>query len=304
MHTQQLNVVTGAAGFTGKYIAQQLLSRSERVITLTGQISENPFGGGIQTFPYNFGNPLALEENLRGVNVLYNTYWIRFPRGEITYDLATKNTKRLVDAAVRAGVLRIVHISITNPSPGSPLPYFRGKALVEKSIKDSGLSYAIVRPAVIFGPEDILINNIAWMLRKFPAFGIIGSGEYRIRPIFVEDLAKLTIDAAHDERNTVIDAVGPETFTFNELTKLIAEKIGARPRIIHMPACAGYLCTRLIGLAVGDLVLTKDEIRGLTDNLLVTERPATGHTRLSDYLERNRHTIGTRYASELKRHYR
>jgi len=249
-------------------------------------------------------DPAALEKSLRNVKILYNTYWIRFPRGGLTYDTAIRNTRTLIEAAKRAGVQKIVHVSITNPSAESPLPYFRRKAAVEKLITDSKLSYAIVRPAVIFGPEDILINNIAWMLRKFPVFGVIGAGDYKIRPIYVEDLAALIVDAAQKRENILIDAVGPETFTFNEMVRLIAGKIDARARIIHMPACAGYLSAKLIGLTVGDVVLTKDEIRGLLDNLLVTTGPATGQMPLSEYLEQNRGRVGVRYASELKRHYR
>jgi NADH dehydrogenase len=197
-----------------------------------------------------------------------------------------------------------VHISIANPSEDSPLPYYRGKALVEKALIESGLSYAILRPAVIFGTEDILINNIAWMLRRFPIFGVIGSGKYRVQPIFVEDVAKIAVDAAQEGRNTIINAVGPEIFTFDELVKLITEKTGCKSKIVHAPPAIGYLLSKMIGYLVRDVVLTWEEVQGLTADLLVTDSPPTGETRLSEWLENNADRVGRRYASELKRHYR
>ena len=88
-----------------------------------------------------------------------------------------------------------MHISITNPSLDSPLPYFRGKAILEKEIRASGISHAIVRPTVLFGKEDILINNITYLLRRLPVFAIPGSGDYRLQPIYVEDLAEIAVEA-------------------------------------------------------------------------------------------------------------
>ena len=131
--------------------------------------SHSPFGDRVEALPLDFGDfNDRLVESLRGADALYNTYWIRFAtRQRSRHEVAVQNSRILIGAAVEAGVRRIVHISITNPSEDSPLPYFRGKALVEKAIHESGLSYAILRPTVLFSPEDVLINNIAWFLRRF-----------------------------------------------------------------------------------------------------------------------------------------
>ncbi|GAB4332667.1 MAG: hypothetical protein Kow0099_04450 [Candidatus Abyssubacteria bacterium] len=304
MAEQRLNIVTGAFGYTGKYITRRLLARGARVRTLTWHPQKNEFSGQVEAVPFDFTRPDKLRDKLKGADVFFNTYWIRFPRGKKTFEKAVEHTKVLIDAARQAGVGRFVHISITNPSEDSSLPYFRGKAQVEKAIIESGLSYAIIRPAIIFGREDILINNIAWLLRRLPVFGVIGSGEYRLRPIYVEDLAKLCIEAAHKDRNMVMDAVGPETYTFNELVRLLARTVGSRARILYVPPWPGYLSAKLLGLLVKDVLLTRDEIEGLTANLLVTKSPSTGETRLSEWLKENADTVGVRYASELKRHYR
>ena len=275
------------------------------VKTLTGHPNRpNPFGERVSVAPLNFGNSEELVRSLQGAEVLYNTYWIRFPRGQVTFDKAVENTKTLIKAAEDAGVRRIVHVSITNASADSPLPYFKGKGIVEQAIRSSRLSYAIVRPTVIFGMEDILINNIAWFLKRVPVFAIFGSGAYRIQPIFVEDVAEIAVRAAHQSDNVTLDATGPETITFEGLVRLIANKIGSRARLIHVRPGLALFLSRLMGYAVRDVVLTRDEMEGLMANLLIAEGPPMGQTQLSDWLEQNADDIGVSYTSEMSRHYR
>ena len=296
--------ITGAFSYTGKYTTQFLLNRGYKVRTLTYHPKrENPFGESVQVFSYNFDHPDQLRESLRGASALINTYWVRFPRGESTFETAVQNTRTLIAAARDAGVKRIVHVSIANPSLESPLGYYKGKAQLEQAVIDSGLSYAIVRPTVIFGVEDILINNIAWFLRRFPVFGIPGDGRYAIRPIYVEDMARLLADAVGQSGNAVLDAVGPETFAFEELVQLIAGKVGRSVRLVHMPTPLAYVSTLVTGWFVGDVVLTWEEYKGLMGNLLAPQGPPTGQTRLSEWLSENHERVGRRYASEVARHY-
>jgi NADH dehydrogenase len=303
--TDRFDVVTGAFGYTGRYITRVLLSQGRRVRTLTGHPNrQNPFNGKIEVAPFNFDQPESLVTSLRGAAAVINTYWVRFEHGETTYEKAIANTKTLIAAAVRAGVSRFIHVSITNPSEDSPLPYFRGKAILEQTLVESGLSYAIIRPTVIFGSEDILINNIAWLLRRFPVFAIPGSGGYRLQPIFVEDMAAIAVAAARDTANMVIDAAGPEVFTFNELVALLARTVPSRSRIIHLAPGLALMISRVVGWLVRDVTLTDDEVRGLMANLLVSKYAPAGRTRLSEWLERNADKIGSAYASELARHFR
>lgn len=296
--------ITGAFSYTGKHVARLLIDGGYSVRTLTGHPGrENPFGEVVQVFPYNFDCPDELRKSLLGASTLMNTYWVRFPRGEATFETTVQNTRRLIEAAKSAGVERIVHVSIANPSADSPLGYYRGKAELEQAVIDSGLAYTIVRPTVIFGDEDILINNIAWFVRRFPVFGIPGDGRYRIRPIYVEDMARIMAEAVDAPGNAVMDAVGPETYTFEELVRLIARSIGRSVHCVHVPAGLAYLATLMAGWLVGDVVLTWDEYRGLMGNLLAPEGPASGSTRLSEWLAAHKESVGMRYASEVARHY-
>ncbi len=301
------HVVTGASGYTGRYIARRLLDRGDTVRTLTGRPERaGLFDGRVEAHPYNFDAPGALTRSLEGVDTLFNTYWIRFAWGGLTHDAAARNSHTLFRVAKAAGVRRVVHVSITNAELDSPLPYFRGKALVERALEASGVSHAILRPAIIFGPEDILLNNVAWLLRRFPIHPIPGSGKYRVQPIFVEDLADLALRAAEGNDNAELDAVGPDVLSYEEMVRLIADKAGASSRIVHVPPWAAMLGARMIGLLVRDVVLTRDEIDGLTADLLVSRsgQEPTGTTRLSDWLDDNADQLGAQYVSELQRHYR
>jgi NADH dehydrogenase len=300
-----MNAITGAFGYTGKYIARRLLTLGEQVITLTGHPDQpNEFGSSVKAFPFRFDDPSAMAESLAGVRVLYNTYWIRFDRGAKTHETAVANTRMLIRAAELAGVERMVHISITNPDSASPLPYFRGKAALEEEVRKAGFSYAIVRPTVLFSLEDILINNIAFLLRKLPLFIIPGSGQYRLQPIFVEDLARIAIEAGHSSQNTVIDAVGPKIYSFEELVRLLAQAVRSRAAILHASPALALAATRMLGAVLHDVVLTRDELDGLMANLLISQSAPTGPTCLSRWLVDNAAVLGTRYASELARHYR
>ncbi|HIM49545.1 MAG TPA: epimerase, partial [Dehalococcoidia bacterium] len=225
-------------------------------------------------------------------------------RGEVTFDRAVENTRTLIQAAKDAGVGRIVHISITNPSLNSSLPYFRGKAQVEEAIIDSGISYAIIRPTVIFGIEDILINNIAWLLRRFPLFVVPGGGGYRFQPIFVEDLAALAVDACGQEDNLVLDAAGPETYTFDEFVRLVGQTMCSRSTIVHLPAALALGLSKIVGYFLGDVVLTRDEVTGFMSDLLISDAPPAGKTSLKSWLTTNVAALGGSYTSELDRHYR
>ncbi len=302
MTDQAIHAVTGAFGYSGQYIARRLLARGRKVITLTNSRQRrNAFGDEVRAFPFHFEEPGKLVESLRGVEVLYNTYWVRFNHKAFTHADAVRNTRTMFQAAKAAGVSRIVHVSITNPNQESPLEYFSGKAQLEKALLDTGISYAILRPTVLFGQEDILINNIAWALRHLPVFGVFGDGTYRLQPIYVDDLADLAVQQGATRENKIIDAIGPETFTYRELVEVIGRIIGRKRPVVPMPPLLGFWAGWLIGKMVGDVMITREEIEGLMADLLYVDSPPAGTTRLTDWAREHAETLGRRYASELAR---
>ena len=294
--------VTGAFGYSGRYIATRLLEAGHQVITLTNSLNrQNPFGNRIEAFPFDFERPDRLRASLQGVEVLINTYWVRFDHPLFSQNQAVENTKVLFQAAKEADVRRVVHLSITNPDIHSDLRYFRGKAELELALKESGLSYCILRPAVLFGREDILVNNIAWSLRYFPVFAVFGSGEYQLQPIYIDDLAALAVQKAAAPATETINAIGPETFTYRQLIETVKRTLGLKRLVIGVPPEIGFWGCRLVGLLVKDIVITREEIRGLMENRLYVDAPPSGTTRLTDWLSEHRTTLGRHYTSELAR---
>lgn len=298
-----LDVVTGAFSYSGSAIARALLASGRHVRTITGHPQRAPHSSPIDALPLAFDDPPRLVEALEGATTLYNTYWVRFAHDHADHDQAVANSRTLFHAAERAGVRRVVHVSITHPSIDSAFPYFRGKALVERALLETGVSSAILRPAILFGGDDVLLNNIAWLLRHLPVFAVGGRGEYRVRGIHVDDLARLCVELGAERDDTVIDAVGPERPTFLELVTTIRDAVGSRARIVHVPGATIPLLSRLLGLTLHDVLLTGDEYRAMAAGLADTDGPATGSTALSTWLADHHAELGVRYANELHRHF-
>ena len=305
MAERELHAVTGAFGFSGRYIAQRVLDAGRQVVTLTSSCSHpNPFEGRLKVHPLRFERSHELVRSLEGVSVLYNTYYVRFNyRGRVSfsYSEAVENSSKLFAAAKEAGVRRIVHISITNPSESSEFEYFRGKARIERLLSESGLSYSILRPAVLFGNGGILINNIAWLLRRFPVFGVYGDGSYRLQPIYVDDLAALSVGQGERSENNVINAIGPETFTYRGLVEAVGRAIGKPRPVVSISPAAGFLAAYVLGMFLNDRLITRDEIEGLMAELLYVDAPPRGSMKLTRWAMENSETLGLKYASELAR---
>ena len=299
------DLVTGAFSYSGARIAERLLDGGREVRTLTFHPDrDHPLRDRVQALPYHFDDPIALARALDGVTTLYNTYWVRFDHGTATFAAAVANSRALFYGARRAGVRRIVHLSIANPSLESPLPYYRGKALVEHALAEVGLPFAIVRPTWIFGGEsEVLANNIAWVLRHMPLFAIPGDGRYPVQPVHIDDLASICVQAADAEEDLILDAAGPETMSFLELVRALQRATGARTPIVHLPPLAMAAVARALGVLVRDVVLTADEISGLTAGLLVSHQPPRGRIAFTEWLNDHSHLIGHTYANEIRRHF-
>ena len=302
----ETDLVTGAFSYSGSRVARLLIDSGREVRTLTAHPDrEHPLRARIQALPYQFEDPAALARSLEGISTLYNTYWVRFERGRTTFARAVANSRALFEAAHRAGVARIVHVSIANPSIDSPLPYYRGKALVEQALAESEVPHVIVRPTFLFGGGlDILVNNIAWILRRMPLFVVPGDARYLVQPIHVDDLARICVQSSHSRSGVIVDAAGPDTMSFEELVRAIRDAVDRRTPILHAPPAAMAALARAVGLVVRDVVLTADEIRGLTAGLLVSHQAPLGRTSVIEWLKEEGPALGRAYANELSRHYR
>ena len=299
-----IHVVTGAFGYSGRWIAKELLARGHRVRTLTNAIGrDDPFNGRVEVHTVDFDNHSAMVNSLSGADVLYNTYWVRYkdPNGEYAHDLAVENIRKLLDAAKEAGVGRVVHFSVAHPTKAPDWSYFRGKVQVEEILKSSGLSYAILRPTVFFGGErDVLINNMAWLIRRFPVFGIFGWGKYPIQPVHISDVARVSVDQGANDENIVIDVAGPEKYEYREYVRLIAKSMGIRRLVLPVPPIVAWMVGRAVGMILDDRVITRAEIKGLMQGLMATDEPPTGLVSFADWIHENGNTLGMRYQNDMK----
>jgi nucleoside-diphosphate-sugar epimerase len=300
----QLDVVTGAFSYSGAAITSELLARGHRVRTLTGHPQRAPAGTPVECRPLDFADPAGLAASLAGADTLYNTYWVRFGRRQISHEAAVANTRVLFTAAAQAGVRRIVHVSITHPSLSSPYSYFRGKAQAEQALAETALPYAIVRPAILFGDDGVLVNNIAWLLRRLPLFAIGGRGEYRIRAIHVDDLARLCADLGAGNDSLVVDAVGPQSLTFREMVAAIKRAVGSHAVVLPVPGALIPGLAGALSVPLRDTLLTADEYSAMAAGLADSDAPATGQVVFTDWLDEHGAELGRRYASELDRHFR
>lgn len=298
------DAVTGATSYTGRFIGERLVARDRRVIDLTRRArSPHPLGPLAVSAAID-ADAAGLARTLDGVDTLYDTFWIRFERGPITYDWAVERCRTLFAAARSAGVRRIVHLSVINASPDAPTAYFRAKAAVEELLAASGVEHGIVRPTITFGPGDILVNNLAWTLRRAPIFGIPGDGRYRMQPVHIDDIADIAVRLGSTTGNVTVDAAGPDVLAFDEFVALVRAAVGSRARLVHVPTWAALAAARVIGLAVRDVVLTRDEVTELQSGLMTSSAPPTGQVRLGDWLAHHGDTLGRSWASELDRHFR
>jgi uncharacterized protein YbjT (DUF2867 family) len=297
--------VTGAFGFTGRAIAERLLEAGHEVVTLTRRSGVgDPLTPRITVRPFDTAHPDELRATLAGVDTLYNTYWLRFPHGGSTFDGAVARSAALLAAARDAGVRRVVHVSVVNASADAETPYVRAKAALEAVVRSAGMEWVIVRPTLTYGPGDILINNLAWALRRFPVYGLPGLGRYTVQPVHVDDVARICVEAGAGEPSLTLDAAGPEIFTYRELVDLVRDAIGSRSVVLPMPGPIVLLTAKLLGLVVRDVVLTADEIRELTSSLLTSAQTPLGTIRVSDWVREHADALGRRWSSELARNYR
>jgi NADH dehydrogenase len=304
MASGPLDALTGAFGFTGRSIAERLLADGRNVMTLSRRSGEgDPLATRLRVEPFDTDNPGQLAAALHGVDTLYNTYWIRFPRGSTTYERAVERSAVLLDAAREAGVRRIVHVSVVNAAVDGPTPYVRAKAAVEALVRGSGLEWVIVRPTLTYGPGDILINNLAWALRRLPIYGLPGAGRYTVQPVHVDDVARICVEAGRGDASLTIDAEGPEILAYRDLVEMVRGAVRSRSIVVPMPAPLVLAAGRVLGLAVRDVVLTRDEVRELTSSFLTSSEVPRGMIRISEWLPANGPSLGRRWASELARNY-
>jgi len=299
-------VITGPSGFIGGAIAERLVDRTE-VRGLTSHQAKNRFGARVRNVLYDFSDPSRMAPAFRGADVFVNSYYVRFNYGGITFGDAVDRTRVLLAHAKAGGVRRIVHVSVSNASDASDLPYYANKGRIERLVAESGLDYTILRPALVVGRGDILINNIAYFLRRVPVFTIFGDGAYRAQPITLDafaDIALEAIDGGHSGRTLAV--AGPSDWRFLDMVRAVRQAVRSRAAIVRAAPWVALAGLRVACALLGDVVLTGDEIAGLTREYLYSTDPIRRGADFGEWLAAPgvAAALGARYESELARHFR
>ena len=297
-----VDVVTGAFSYTGSFIARRLLAAGHQVRTLTN--NPNPpadLAKKVARAPLNFDDSEGLVRFMRGADTLYHTYWIHSNHGADAFAGAVRRSRRLFAAAREAGIRRLVHISIANPT-GSDHPYYASKAALEDALRSTGIPYGIVRPTLVYGEGDVLINNIAWVLRHFPIFAIPGDGAYRLQPVHVDDVAAIAVAAGLGGENLAVDAAGPDILTFEALVRLLRHAVESRAVLVKTAPALALAGARVAGFIARDALLTREQLDDLRAELLISRQRPRGTIQFREWLPRQRGLLGYRYASAQTRH--
>jgi NADH dehydrogenase len=201
-------------------------------------------------------------------------------------------------------VRRIVHISIANPAIDSPLPYYRGKGLVERALAETAVPYSIVRPTWIFGGErrDVLANNIAWILRHMQVFALPAAGATRCSPSMSRTSRGSASRPPTADPTSSLTPPARRRLPSTNYVQGVRRALRRRAPIIHVPPVIMAHAARALGLLLRDVVLTPDEISGLTSGLLVSHQEPLGRIAFSEWLAAHSGSIGCAYANELERH--
>jgi uncharacterized protein YbjT (DUF2867 family) len=299
-------LITGASGFIGGAIAARLVGRAT-VRSLTSHPRKNRFPDTVKSFAYAFDRDDRMADAFRGVDVFVNSYYVRFNYGGLTFEDAVDRSRVLIAHARAAGVRRVIHVSVSNANEASDLPYYRNKGRIETLVRESGIEHTILRPALVVGDGDILVNNIAFFLRRLPVFTVFGDGSYVAQPMTVEAFAGVALEAIDGlHRNATLPVAGPRDWTFLEMVMAIRRAVGVRTAIVRAPAWFALGGLKVAGALLGDVVLTGDEVKGLTGGYLCSDQPVRRGQDLSEWLSRPEvaSTLGVRYESELARHFR
>ena len=302
--------ITGAWSYSGRHVARRLLDRGDTVLSLTNHPAPDPhlFQGQVKAVPFDF-TPGRLAAHLAEIDVLACAYWTRHNRPPVghrgpwmSHAEATQRSQALIREAKTAGVRRLVWTSIANPGLDADLPYYQGKARVEAAVRSSGLSYGILRPACFFGPGGILLENVAWAVRRLPVFPLpAAAAPFHVRPIHVEDYADLVAEAVHSQETFVRDAAGPDRVEFAALVRHLSAVMGSRTRLVSLPLPVCHLLYAAASRVMGETILTLDELKGLSRNRLDSREDPAGSISLLAYVAANAGTLGRRFLREPRR---
>jgi NADH dehydrogenase len=269
--------VLGGSGFIGRYVVKRLTARGDGVAVGCRNAESakflRPMGDPGQVAPINVSidDETVLRAFLEGNDVLVNAVGILYEGGRQRFDLVHHAAPaRLARLAREAGIERFVHISAIGADPRSTSAYQRSKSAGEQAVLDAFPTATVLRPSIVFGPEDRFFNKFAAMATVLPALPLIGGGETRFQPVYVGDVADAVLRALDDPAAIArtYELGGPRVYTFRALMELMLAEIRRKRLLIDVPFAIASLQARLLSLLPSP-PLTPDQVEMLkSDNIV------------------------------------
>jgi NADH dehydrogenase len=270
------NLVTifGGSGFVGRHTVRALARAGWRIKVATRHPARGfflrPLGavGQIDFVKCDVGDAASVAQAVAGAQAVVNLTGILFEKGQTFEDVQADGAAHIAQAAAAAGVQALVHVSAIGSDLESESAYAVTKAEGEQAVREAFAGAVILRPSIIFGPEDGFFNKFAAMARLLPALPLVGGGHTRFQPIFVGDVAQAILAALSRQDGRTYELGGPSTYSFKELLQLILRETGRRRALIPMPFALASLKAAFLQLLPNPL-LTMDQVRLLkTDNVV------------------------------------
>jgi NADH dehydrogenase len=278
-----LVTVFGGSGFLGRHVVRALAKRDYRLRIgvrrpeLAGHLQPLGKVGQINPVQANIRHPASVEAAMRGASVVVNLVGILAESGAQTFDaVQNEGAKTVAEAASRIGA-RVVHISAIGADANSTSRYARAKAAGEHAVLAASPSATIMRPSVVFGPEDQFTNRFAALARISPALPLIGGGVTRLQPVYVGDVATAIADAVdgRTRQGATYELGGPEVMTLREIIELILQTVERERILVPLPFALAHLKAMFLQFAPGDLKLTPDQVELLRADNVVSDAAKT-----------------------------
>ena len=239
-------LVGGGTGFIGSAVVRELLDRRP-VAVLTRSVERVPRrfrGGRVELRQGDVTDPRTLPEALAGIDTVVQC--VQFPgfpverpsAGRTFMDVDAAGTRAVVEAAVKAGVRKIVYLSGVGADIESDRTWYRAKGIAEAAVRESGLRYVIVRPSWTYGPGDRSLNRFVGLMRTIPlVFPQLGPGSQRINPVYVDDVARLVVEALEGDGadGATIEIGGPDVLSMDEIVRATMRALDREKPIVHVP---------------------------------------------------------------------
>ncbi len=263
--------ITGGTGFIGGNLASLLLREGHEVV-LISRVREAFPAPGIKSIPIGLSNAETLAGAFDGCDAVVHCAGINRELGKQTYvEVHVEGTRRVLDAAKRAGVRKIVYVSFLRARPNCGSPYHESKFAAEELVREAGLDYTVVKPGVIYGRGDHMLDHLSHAFHTFLVFAFVGLRDQLIRPTAVEDLVRILAAAAlRDPRlkRKTVAVVGPETLTLRDAVRRVAGAVGKRPLMFRMPLLFHYAFAWFLERLMRVPLISLAQVRILSEGLV------------------------------------